>query len=153
MCPAAQLIVREWHVSLAGKRFPGPLASGQLLDDADPVGGTVQGCVVEGHECTVGGRVHVRLQVGVAEVDGVLEGDCCVFQFGAAHALIVDEPAAPVSQCHGAGGGKVDVSHSMQYAVFCVSEGSTSACSNGAAPKKNLVFQVARRGVGVSQDR
>src|SRR5699024_11822789 len=76
------------------------------------------GCVVEGHERTVGGRVHVRLQVGVAEVDGVLEGDCCVFQFGAAHALIVDEPAAPVSQCHGAGGGKVHVSHIMQYAVF-----------------------------------
>ena len=60
---------------MAGDPGLGDLGVRQLRDRPGPVGHPVQHAVVERHQHPVGGGVHVGLQVAVAEVDRLLEGD------------------------------------------------------------------------------
>ena len=60
-------------------RFPpvdfglGDLAIGQLGDDANPIGHTIQAIVMEGNQDAVAGGVYISLEIAIAESDRALE--------------------------------------------------------------------------------
>ncbi len=71
--PGAEQVGQQRDRLGAADPGPGHLLPGQLGDPPGGVGHPVQGLVVERHHLAVGGGVRVGLQVGVAQLDRVLE--------------------------------------------------------------------------------
>ena len=105
--PRAEQVLQQRDRLGAADPRGADLAVGQVGDPPGPVGDPVERPVVERHQDAVRGRVHVGLQVGVAEPDRVLEGGPGVLRVvGGAAAVREREGARQVEE----------VTHSTQYA-------------------------------------
>ncbi len=71
--PGAEQVLDQRYRLRARHPQRADLAVGPRADRPRPVGHPIEGAVVERHELPVRGRAGVGLQVGVAELDGVLE--------------------------------------------------------------------------------
>ncbi|PSK98003.1 hypothetical protein CLV63_10651 [Murinocardiopsis flavida] len=108
--PGAEQVLKDGDGFAAADPGASDLGVGQVGDGAGAVGGAVERGVVEREEDTVGGGVHVGLQVAVPEADRVPERGRGVLQFGAHPPGGIGDPTAPVGQCDG--GGRVEVCRS-----------------------------------------